>query len=48
RTSMPATLLEVGFVTGAQDAPQLADPAWRERMAQAIASGILEYIRQGY
>jgi N-acetylmuramoyl-L-alanine amidase len=48
RTSMPATLLEVGFVTGAQDAPRLADPAWRETMAQAIARGILQYIQQTY
>jgi N-acetylmuramoyl-L-alanine amidase len=45
RTSMPATLLEVGFVTGAQDYPRLADPAWRETMAQAIARGILQYIQ---
>ena len=43
-TSMPAVLLEVGFVTGAQDAPLLADPGWRERMAQGIADGILQYV----
>ncbi|ASC73049.1 N-acetylmuramoyl-L-alanine amidase [Halomicronema hongdechloris C2206] len=48
RTSMPATLLEVGFVTGAQDAPRLSDPAWRERMAGAIAQGILRYIQQNF
>ncbi|HSM80634.1 MAG TPA: N-acetylmuramoyl-L-alanine amidase [Nodosilinea sp.] len=47
QTTMPAALLEVGFVTGAQDAPRLADPAWRETMAQAIARGILQYIQQG-
>lgn len=47
QSTMPATLLEVGFVTGAQDAPRLADPAWRETMAQAIARGILQYIQQG-
>ncbi|MGB3136447.1 MAG: N-acetylmuramoyl-L-alanine amidase [Nodosilinea sp.] len=47
QTSMPAALVEVGFVTGAQDAPRLADPAWRETMAQAIARGILQYIQQG-
>jgi N-acetylmuramoyl-L-alanine amidase len=46
-TSMPAALVEVGFVTGAQDAPRLADPAWREVAAQAIARGILQYIQQG-
>lgn len=47
RTSMPATLVETGFVTGARDAPLLNDPAYRERIAQAIAQGILLYI-QGY
>lgn len=46
-TNMPAALVEVGFVTGAQDAPRLADPAWRETAAQAIARGILQYIQQG-
>ncbi|HIK45205.1 MAG TPA: N-acetylmuramoyl-L-alanine amidase, partial [Leptolyngbyaceae cyanobacterium M65_K2018_010] len=46
-TNMPAALVEVGFVTGAQDAPRLADPAWRETMAQAIARGILQYLQQG-
>ncbi len=47
RTTMPAALVEVGFVTGAQDAPRLADPAWRETAAQAIARGILQYIQGG-
>ncbi|MBD2426533.1 N-acetylmuramoyl-L-alanine amidase [Phormidium sp. FACHB-1136] len=46
-TNMPAALVEVGFVTGAEDAPRLADPAWRETAAQAIARGILQYIQQG-
>ncbi len=45
QTNMPAALVEVGFVTGAQDAPRLADPAWRETMAQAIARGILQYLQ---
>lgn len=47
RTSMPAILVETGFVTGAEDAPNLADPAWRERMAQAIAEGILLHLQRG-
>jgi len=45
RTSMPATLVETGFVTGAQDAPRLADPAFRRQMAAAIAQGIMDYLR---
>lgn len=44
-TDMPAALLEVGFVTGRQDAPRLQDPAWREQTAQAIAQGLLQYLR---
>ncbi|MGA1355845.1 MAG: N-acetylmuramoyl-L-alanine amidase [Prochlorothrix sp.] len=45
RTSMPAALVEVGFVTGAEDAPRLADPAYRSRVAAAIAQGILRYLQ---
>lgn len=47
RTSMPAILIETGFVTGAEDAPNLANPAWRERMAQSIAEGILLHLQRG-
>jgi N-acetylmuramoyl-L-alanine amidase len=45
RTSMPAALIEVGFVTGSVDAPKLRDPNWQAQMGQAIAAGILDYIR---
>lgn len=44
RTSMPAALVETGFLTGAQDNPRLADPNFRRQMAQAIARGILQYL----
>lgn len=47
RTSMPATLVETGFVTGAEDAPKLASPAFRSQMATAIARGILLYLKSG-
>lgn len=43
---MPSTLVEVGFVTGREDAMNLQDPDYQRRMAQSITSGILEYIRQ--
>ncbi len=46
KTSMPAVLLEVGFVTGAQDAPKLADPAYRRLLAQAIARGVIQYVQR--
>lgn len=45
-TQMPAVLVEVGFVTGAQDAAKLADPAYRSLMAEAIARGILQYMQR--
>lgn len=45
RTSMPSTLVEVGFVTGAEDAPRLADPNFQRQMAAAIARGILQYLK---
>ncbi len=45
-TTMPATLVETGFVTGAQDAPKLADPNFRRQMAAAIAQGIIEYLNR--
>jgi N-acetylmuramoyl-L-alanine amidase len=44
-TSMPAVLLEVGFVTGAEDAPRLANAAYRTQLAQSIAQGILQYLQ---
>ena len=44
RTVMPAALVEMGFVTGQLDAPRLADPAFRRRMAVAIATGLLNYL----
>ena len=46
RTTMPAVLIETGFVTGREDAAHLADEGFRNRMARAIAQGILQYIRQ--
>jgi N-acetylmuramoyl-L-alanine amidase len=45
-STMPAVLVEVGFVTGEVDANNLQDPNHRRRMAEAIAKGIVEYIKQ--
>lgn len=44
RTTMPSALAEMGFVTGQIDAPRLADPNFRRRLAQAVATAILEYL----
>lgn len=45
KNSIPAVLVEVGFVTGVQDAPRLATAVYENQMAEAIASGILQYIQ---
>lgn len=47
RTTMPSTLIEMGFVTGRVDAARLVDPEYRRRMALALAAGILDYLRLG-
>lgn len=45
-TSMPSVLIEVGFVTGREDAAKLSSPTYQSQMAQAIARGILQYLQQ--
>lgn len=39
----PAILIEGGFLTNPGDAARIANPAWRESYAAAIAAGIGEY-----
>jgi N-acetylmuramoyl-L-alanine amidase len=46
KTTMPSVLVEVGFVTGREDAAKLSNPAYQSQMAQAIARGILQYLQQ--
>lgn len=46
RTVMPSVLAEMGFVTGEIDAPRLADPSFRRRLAEAVAGAILTYLQQ--
>ncbi len=45
KTSMPAALVEIGFVTGMYDAALLRQKAYRDKMAFAIAKGILSYLK---
>jgi N-acetylmuramoyl-L-alanine amidase len=45
-SEMPSVLLEVGFVTGAEDAPRLKNPTHRRQLAEAIARGIIQYIKE--
>jgi N-acetylmuramoyl-L-alanine amidase len=44
-TRMPSTLVEVGFLTGSDDAADMMDPAHRRQLSLAIAAGILDYLR---
>ena len=45
RTSMPAILVETGFVTNADEAANLNNPSYQKRMAEAIAKGIDQFMR---
>ena len=45
RTSMPAILVETGFVTNPNEAANLDNPTYQKRMAEAIARGIDQFMR---
>jgi len=39
-------LVELGYLSSKQDEQQLIDPAWRERVAKAMARAIEKYFSQ--
>lgn len=43
-TSMPAALVELGFMTNHEELMKLADPVYQEKLAQGIAAGIEDYL----
>ncbi|TAE54394.1 MAG: N-acetylmuramoyl-L-alanine amidase [Nostocales cyanobacterium] len=45
RSSMPSILVETGYVTGREDVAKLQSRAYQNQMADAIAEGILQYLR---
>ncbi len=45
KTSMPAILVETGFVTNPTEAANLDNPSYQKRMAEAIAKGIDQFMR---
>lgn len=45
KSSMPAALVEVGFVTGSVDSRNLANANYRKQMAEAIALGIISALQ---
>lgn len=46
KNSIPAVLVETGFVTSPEEAAKLSSPGYQTQMATAIARGILQYIQQ--
>jgi len=43
---MPAVLVEVGYVTNRAEASRLASTSYRQAVAQAIADGVVSYVRE--
>ena len=44
-TDAPACLVEMAFISNDEEAALLADAAWQDRYARAIAQGVMDYIR---
>jgi N-acetylmuramoyl-L-alanine amidase len=44
KSTIPAVLIETGFISNKLESAMLATPEYRNRMADAIARGILEYL----
>ena len=42
-TTIPAILIEGGFLTETGDSKRIADPAWRKKLAESICAGIENY-----
>jgi N-acetylmuramoyl-L-alanine amidase len=46
KSSMPSILVETGYMTGREDNPRLGSTEYQNRMAEAIARGILRYLQR--
>jgi N-acetylmuramoyl-L-alanine amidase len=46
KPKMPSLLIETGYLSGLEDAPKLANSKFRDQMADAIAGGIVQYLKQ--
>ncbi|RFC52343.1 MAG: N-acetylmuramoyl-L-alanine amidase [Verrucomicrobia bacterium] len=44
--TVPAALVEGGFISTAKERSKILDPRYRQRLAEAIGNGILQYRRQ--
>ena len=45
-TTIPAVLVETGFLSNPVEAARLADSAYQDRVAEAISQGIVQYLRK--
>ena len=45
RTNMPATLLELGYLSNPTEALNLNSPAWQKAVAKAIYDGIYNFVK---
>ncbi len=45
---VPSVLIECGFISNPWQARKLAEPRFRERIARAVAKGILQYLYQNH
>lgn len=46
RNTVPAVLIEVGFITNPEERAKLQSPEYQQSLAQAIAAGIVNYYQQ--
>jgi N-acetylmuramoyl-L-alanine amidase len=46
KTSMPSILVETGYMTGREDMAKLKTSQYQNQMAEAIADGILQYLKR--
>jgi N-acetylmuramoyl-L-alanine amidase len=46
KSSMPSILVETGYMTGREDITKLKNPQYQNQMAEAIARGVLQYLKQ--
>lgn len=47
KTEVPVVIAECGFLSNYEEAEKLADEEYRQKLAEAVAKGILEYINAG-
>ena len=45
--SCPGVLIEGGFMSSRKEGAQIADPAYRQKIAEAVAAGIVDYVLRG-